>query len=209
MAKYFSLYPSVFHNNKIVTDIMVRVKARETWLSDPSVYYTYLYKDSDKPEHIAHKYYGDEDLHWIILITNNIFNPNFDFPMSSDIFPRYIEDKYSQQGALLNLTGMEYAQQTPDPIFKYQKMIRKIYGNGTSDIEYFVIDKKSYTEMPFQESYDVNIGGEIITYEVSRRFPLVTILDHEKDVNESKRLIKILNKRFVQQAKDELRKLLR
>lgn len=209
MAKYFSLYPKVFYNNIAVTDIMVRVKARATWLSDPSIYYTYLYKDSDKPEHIAQKYYGDEDLHWIILITNNIFNPEFDFPMSTNIFPRYIEDKYKEKGALINLTGMEYAQSTPDPVFKYQKIIKKVYGNGTSDTEYFVIDKKQYTEMPFQESYEINIGGEIITYDVSRRFPLVTILDHENDVNESKRLIKILNKNLVQKAKNELRQLLK
>ncbi len=208
MAKYFSLYPKIFYNNVLVTDLMVRVKAKASWLSDPSIYYTYLYKDSDKPEHIAQKYYGDEELHWIILITNNVFNPDFDFPMSIDIFPRYIEDKYKELGAPLNLTGMEYARQTPDPVFRYQKIIKKTYGDGTSDIEYFVIDRKTFEEMPFRESFDININDEIVTYEVSRRYPVVTILDHEQDVNEAKRVIKILNKNLVQKAKNELRKLL-
>ena len=34
------------------------------------------------PENIADRYYGDSTLHWIVLLTNNILDPYFDFPLN-------------------------------------------------------------------------------------------------------------------------------
>ena len=138
MAKFFSAFPTAFFNGRAITDLLVRIKAKESWLADPSVYYNYIYKDTDRPEHIAQKYYGDEDLHWIILITNNIFNPFFDFPISNLYFDRYINDKYKDVAIKSNLypnedpnfIGIRYAETTPDPVFRYQKQIRIINTDG-------------------------------------------------------------------------------
>jgi hypothetical protein len=277
MAKYFSAFPNIVFDNRILTDILVRIKAKESWLNNSSIYYDYLYKDSDRPEHIAQKYYGDESLHWIILITNNIFNPFFDFPMPYDTFYNYIEKKYKTLGAKVNLGGLEYAMSTPDPVFRYQKIVR-ITTLDQSDEKYYVIDKKTYTDLVFREVYStvktvtfrasfsegfdvvdtqdtslLSVGDilnqtaatseetfitEIIdiskfristlakvstedlrvtvytpsvtgtTYEILRRYPEVTLFQQEYEENERKRLIKILNIKYVEQAKSQLLTLL-
>jgi hypothetical protein len=210
MAKYFSLFPKGIYNYKVVTDLLVRTKIKETWLADPSIYYNYVYKDSDRPEHIAQKYYGDEDLHWIIMFTNNAFTPNFDFPMSSINFDVYINNKYRAEGESIDRSGIEYAQLTPDPIFRYQKVTKKTSQDGSSYIQYFVIDKKSYFELAENPiPIVIQMKGESIDYQEYRRYPEVSIYDREFEVNEEKRLIKILKKDYVEQAKTELLNLLR
>ena len=207
MAKFYSYFPTITFNNRILTDISVRIKIRDTWLNDPRLYYNYTYQDFDRPEHIALKYYGDEELHWIILLTNNIFDVNFDLPMNSTIFNSYIEDKYKDQGALVNKTGYEYALSTPDPVYRYQKRVRKITTEGETN-EYYVIDRESYINL-FEQS-NPSASKQILTsdgyirYQISRRYPEVTIYDREFEINEGKRLIRLLKKDYVQQAKREI-----
>lgn len=152
MANFFYYYPEAIYNNQVVTDLLVRAKVRETWLNDPRLYYNYKYKDGDRPEHLAQKYYGNEELHWIILFTNNIFDSNWDFPMDYWTFNKYIEDKYKDQGAVENKTGMAYAQTTPDPIYRYQKTVKITTPDGVTTKDY-VIDKKSYNELVMKETY--------------------------------------------------------
>lgn len=209
MANYFSNFPKVYFDNKTVTDLVVRIKARAYWLNNPLIYYNYIYQDYDKPEHIAKKYYNDEYLHWIILVTNNIFDVNFDLPMNSYVFANYIEDKYKELGALQNRSGMEYAQITPDPIYRYQKEVKIISSTSAEQTNYYVIDDVAFENLSFFEKQVLGPDGEYLTYREGQRLPQVTIYDREFEVNESKRLIKILKKDYVQQAKNELTNLLR
>ena len=212
MSKFYTFYPTTKFENKILTDLGVRLKIKDTWLYNPRLYYNYNYQDHDKPEHIALKYYGDEELHWIILITNNIFDVNFDFPMNYTTFGKYIEDKYKELGALENKTGLEYAMTTPDPVYRYQKHIRMITTSGVQD-KYFVVGSEMYYNLyeydsPSSSQIMTN-SGEYVTYQVSRRYPEVTYYDRELDENESKRLIKILKKDYLQQAKTDILRLLK
>ena len=212
MSKFYTFYPTTKFENKILTDLGVRLNIKDTWLYNPRLYYNYNYQDHDKPEHIALKYYGDEELHWIILITNNIFDVNFDFPMNYTTFGKYIEDKYKELGALENKTGLEYAMTTPDPVYRYQKHIRMITTSGVQD-KYFVVGSEMYYNLyeydsPSSSQIMTN-SGEYVTYQVSRRYPEVTYYDRELDENESKRLIKILKKDYLQQAKTDILRLLK
>lgn len=279
MSNFFYFYPSIVYNKQIVTDLLVRAKVRESWLNDPRIYYNYKYKDSDRPEHLAHKYYGEEELHWIILFTNNIFDANWDFPMDYFTFNKYIEDKYKEQGSIVNKTGLAYAQTTPDPVYRYQKTVTITTSEGISKRDY-VIDEKSYRELEFTNTYstgtpytiyaeselnsyqltlnagsvlnvgDILIGNEFIPnfakveyidsanglfnitipakssetngkifiynsqsnysiYEVSRKYPEITIYDREMEINESKRNVKILDKNYIRKAQEEFQLLIK
>lgn len=213
MAKFYSYFPTTSFDRKVLTDLGVRVKIRDTWLNDPKIYYTYQYQDHDRPEHIALKYYGDEELHWIVMMTNNIFDVNFDFPMSMDVFNSYIEDKYKDLGALEDKTGFEYAVTTPDPVYRYQKHVRIISTEGIID-EYYVVDQESYTNLfengnPSGSKQILTSDGEYVTYQITRRYPEVTIYVRETEINEEKRLIRILKKDYIQQAKTEILRLVK
>ena len=52
------------------------------------------------PEHIAFKLYDDAELHWIILIVNDITNIYSDWPMSTPNFNRFITEKYDDIDAV-------------------------------------------------------------------------------------------------------------
>ena len=208
MAGYFSLFPKRFYDNVLLTDLAINVRLKSSWLSNPKIYYEYAYQDHDKPEHIALKYYGKETYHWIILLTNNIFDINFDFPMKSVIFDSYIEDKYKSEGALVGKTGLAYALTTPDPVLQYQKKVSMISSSRKTE-KYYIISKEEFETFSSSKKTVLSPDGEYIIYEESERFPAVTIYEKENDINESKRKIKILKKEFVQQAKTELVQLLK
>lgn len=98
MPLYFSKLPKTFYNNVLLTDIVSRVAMVDEYLNNMDLYYEYLIQDGDTPEIIAEKYYGISEYHWIIMMTNNMFNATFDFPMGYQTFNNYIEDKYKDLG---------------------------------------------------------------------------------------------------------------
>lgn len=104
MPQYFFKYPKIQVNKQLLTDLVTRIKVADMYLDNDDLYYLYEYKDSDTPEIIAHKYYKNPELHWIILLTNNIFDHNYDLPMPYDVFVRYIEDKYKSANAVSTLS---------------------------------------------------------------------------------------------------------
>lgn len=99
MPKYFVKFPKAFYNNTLLTDIGTRIKISDKYINNLELYYEYTYQDTDTPEIIADKYYGDPELHWLILITNSILDPNFDFTVPYNVFSQYIESKYAYNGS--------------------------------------------------------------------------------------------------------------
>ena len=69
-----------------VTDIMSRVKVRDKVINEASLYNKYDVKSGETPETIAFKHFGDSELHWVILLTNNIQDRYYDWPMSEQEF---------------------------------------------------------------------------------------------------------------------------
>ena len=58
------------------------------------VFDNYDVKDGEKPEDIAFKYYGDAEYHWVILMTNNITDRYYQWPLTQPQFQEHLEDKY-------------------------------------------------------------------------------------------------------------------
>lgn len=102
---YFSNFRKISYgfdkkNFKAVTDIMSRVKIRDKVLNEATLYNKYEIKSGETPENIAFKAYGDPELHWIILLTNNIKDRYYDWPLSEQQFEDYIKDKYAEPGGI-------------------------------------------------------------------------------------------------------------
>lgn len=87
-------------NFKIVTDVMKRVKVRDKIINELSLYDKYDVKSGDTPESIAFKHFGDVNLHWVILLTNNITDRYYDWPMSEQEFEVFLKDKYTEPGGI-------------------------------------------------------------------------------------------------------------
>ena len=97
---YFSRFPTMIYdikgngNYKLLPDILRRVKQRAAIKQGQFVFDNYDVVDGEKPEDIAYKWFGDAELHWIILMTNNITDRYYQWPMNQAQFAEYLTDKY-------------------------------------------------------------------------------------------------------------------
>ena len=96
------------NNYKLLPDILKRVKQRNAIKSGQFIFDTYDVVDGEKPEDVAYKWFGDAQLHWVILMTNNVLDRYYDWPMNQVQFQEYLEDKYS------NPDGIHHYELTQD-----------------------------------------------------------------------------------------------
>ena len=81
-------------NYKLLPDILRRVKQRSAIKSGQFVFDNYDVKENERPEDIAYKWFGDAELHWVILMTNNITDRYYDWPLTQAQFKEFLTDKY-------------------------------------------------------------------------------------------------------------------
>jgi hypothetical protein len=127
---YFSKFPNIAYDmkgdsvRKLLPDILRRVKLRASIKSGGMLFDKYDVKEGEKPEDVAFKWFGDPELHWVILMTNNVTDRYYDWPMNQAQFAEYLDDKYSN----------------PDAIHHYEvtKDSGRTTGKGPSDYSYLV-----------------------------------------------------------------------
>ena len=111
---YFSKFPMMIYdmknngNFKLLPDILRRVKQRSAIKSGQFIFDTYDVRNGERPEDIAYKWFGDAELHWVILMTNNVTDRYYDWPMSDAQFEVYLDDKYT------NPDGIHHYEITKD-----------------------------------------------------------------------------------------------
>lgn len=82
---------------KVVTDITKNVRFRTALLENITVYDIYDMRDGETPEIVAEKFYGNAQLHWIIMLVNNRYDYISDFPLNVYQMEKFIEDKYGNK----------------------------------------------------------------------------------------------------------------
>ena len=94
------MFPKIFYDNKgdgnysVMTNLFSRVKLLDNTKENISDFDYYNVKDGETPEMIAHRYYGDVNLHWTILAINDIVDYYEDWPMSVQRFEEFVKEKY-------------------------------------------------------------------------------------------------------------------
>ena len=129
---YFDRFPLMTYdmknNNvyKLLPDILRRVKLRSGIRSGVFLFDNYDVEYGDKPEDVAFKMYGNPEFHWVVLMTNNITDRYYEWPMTQPQFQNFIEDKYG----LANIDGIHHYEitQTSGPTSS----------NGPNDYSYLV-----------------------------------------------------------------------
>jgi len=97
---YFDRFPLMAYDMKgnqqykLLPNILRRVKLRSGLRSGAFLFDKYDVKDGEKPEDVAFKWFGDAELHWVILMTNNITDRYYQWPLSQPQFQEHIADKY-------------------------------------------------------------------------------------------------------------------
>jgi len=79
---------------KLLPNILKRVKLRAGIRAGSFLFDNYDVVDGERPEDVAFKIYGDAELHWVILMTNNVTDRYYQWPLSQPQFQEHITDKY-------------------------------------------------------------------------------------------------------------------
>ena len=215
MAKYFNYFPKTLYtaNNSsagldTVTNIIARFGFESTLKENSSAFYKYDIKDGDTPEIIASKYYENSERHWIVLMFNDIFDPQFDWPLRDRVLVDYIDAKYTANGAANTTiqTGLSWAM-SPNNIQDYYKVITRTNIDDIKIIEKLQLDANTYantaTTNIIYNLQDGSIITEVVTKETQSYY------QYEVAVNDSKRTIKLLKPEFVTAVEKEFKRVIK
>ena len=96
-------YPSLandrqsIYDYKIVKNIFKRAIIRDDIFDEVVAFEKYSVIGDERPDQLAYSFYKDSGLDWVILTTNNIVHVRDEWPMSSQDFLTYLNEKYTQQ----------------------------------------------------------------------------------------------------------------
>ena len=98
---YFEDFPTINYdvvgdkNLKTIRDITTRVKFKGAISSNHALFKKYNVNDGETPESIAFREYGDAQLHWVVLLFNDILDPRYDWPLSQRDLNTFVKGKYT------------------------------------------------------------------------------------------------------------------
>ncbi|MEN6551934.1 MAG: baseplate wedge protein 53 [Methanobacterium sp.] len=145
-----SRFPNQSTNQDYVTikNLWRRAKLREDIANAITAFNYYQIEGNERPDQIAEKVYGDPELDWIILITNNITNLNKEWPLDNESFYNYLIDKYGSEEALQEIHHTE----TVEPRDIYNRLL--IPGGLIVDDAFKT--PTSFNTTPGQEVYELD-----------------------------------------------------
>ena len=103
---YFNKFPDIIYDPdrdgqfQICKNILRRVAGREKVRTNTLLYDTYDVKEGESPESLADRLYGNTELHWVVLMVNNITDRYHDWPLSTPQFLDMIDEKYDNVDAI-------------------------------------------------------------------------------------------------------------
>ena len=148
---FFDSMPKIIYDSKgngevkIVTNLLKRVAVRTKIKTNALILDTYNVKNGETPESIADKLYDDPELHWVVLMINDITDRYHQWPMYEQQFNTYVSEKYDNPDAVHHY---EISQSSGDTSTKIE-----VYNNSalyTGDTDFYsdasIITNREYEE---------------------------------------------------------------
>ena len=197
---FFSLIPDIEYDVKPIkfpytkSDFITaknffrRFKINEDVFSYTATFNKYAVIEGETPDQVAEKAYGDPFLDWVILMTNNVINPLFDWPRSDNSVRKYCEKTYTDPySEILYYKTREIKSGTSMSTDLTGKTVKiNALDAGVK------VDEKFYNT-PFS-FFD---GNQVITMAGSEVCDPVNAYQHEIEENEKRREIYLLKGRFL------------
>ena len=192
---YFSMIPDLKYDTKPISypfsesdyvtakNFFRRYKIDEDIFGYATFYNRYALQDNIKLETIAKEYYGNPFYDWVIVLTNNMINPQFSLPQTSEVVRKIAEEKYGETEAYSGIHHYEtirlVSEQTVDgfPVI--------ILADG------LIVDHNFYTS-----DYTYWNGDTAVTVSGNTVAKPITNYEYEVNENEKKREVYILKEAF-------------
>lgn len=199
MSNYFSYFPKTEHDltnsgqQVNLTNILRRFKLPSQLADKAGVYYEYDIQEGDRPDTVAEKYYGDSNYAWLVLHFNQIADVNFDWPLTSNDHTQYLIKKYgSISSAQSEIHEYRiYLTKLKDGV-KVPATKEVLYDGSIVPERVVVVDQATYNSTA-----------------TDWKKQAVSKYDYENEINDEKRSIKLLDKKYLPQVRDEVEDVLR
>jgi hypothetical protein len=125
MSNYFEKLPTINYLGRNVKDISRRVNFMKKTISNPYVFLPYTVEEGDRPEDIAHYYYGSTDYTWLVYLSNNMIDPYHDWPLSQENFDQYLIQKYQRRSGRKGYEVIDWLQDeniTENVVYYYKEV---------------------------------------------------------------------------------------
>ena len=171
----------------IVKNIFKRSKLRTDVDQAITAFNYYYVEDNQRPDVLAQELYGDSELDWVILTTNNITNVRDQWPLSHNDLYAFMLSKYGSES---NILGIHHSE-TVKVVDEYNREILK---DGLEvDVNFTFTFTGSVTSST-GSLIRVQLTGNSNTINPVRS---ITNYDYETKLNEEKRRIRVLKPAYV------------
>jgi len=189
---YFTLLPNIEYDEKPISypfsdsdfvtakNFFRRYKLNDDIFSYAVFFSKYAIEDGERPDTLADKAYGNPFYDWVILLTNNLVNAQYDWPMTNSQISKVLDSEYDNA----------YAE-----ISHYETIKIGQFAAGLRVDETF-----------FNAQHKVNENGTISIKNGSEICGPVTVAEQFYRDNEKKREIYLLKPAFFQSFVDDFRK---
>ena len=184
MSQYFRKlpnlnYPSLLKTRESNTDFVQtknlfrRVKVREDLFANFMQFDKYKIVGDERPDNVAQKVYDNDDLDWIILLSNNIVDLNNEWPLTQFQLNEFLNEKYSPQELV--------------SIHHYETLELRDSKNQLILPAGIVVDENFNLE--YLSGGQIKSTNSLVD---GRPVKAVTFYDYENDLNDKKRNINVL-----------------
>tara|TARA_B100000214_G_scaffold157376_1_gene112929 strand:+ start:1844 stop:2473 length:630 start_codon:yes stop_codon:yes gene_type:complete len=181
---YFSIQPNILYDQKpikypfsqaeatVAKNFFRRYKISEDVEKYAVLFKPYTIKDGERPDMVAQKLYDNPFYDWVILLTNNLVNAQYDWPMTNYTLYKVLEKEY-------NDPYNEIHHYETIKIGQYPKGLR--------------VDKAFY-----DKQHTINDNGTVTIKNGNEICSPITVSDHYSKENEKRRKINVLRGNYFQ-----------
>ena len=190
-TNFFENFPRIAYtlddneSEQVIQDIFKRAILSKEFQDNNSYFETYEVLGGETPEQLSFRFYGTPNLHWLILLTNNIIDPRFEWPLSQDNLIKQTQSKYGTERDVFTTN-------------------RAVNAKGYQVETFFVLLEDSTHKNPkrliIETSDDNGINTPIAYKESEIGTDFQSNYEVEELTNESYRLIKILKAPIVERV---------
>ena len=190
---FFNIVPDIEYDEKPISypfsesDFVVaknffrRYKINDDVFQYAVFFKKYTIKDGERPETLAEKFYGNQFYDWVILLTNNMVNAQYDWPRTNYEIYKMVEEEFDDP----------YSE-----ISHYE--IKETIGHYQAGLH---VDKTFY-----DNTHKLNIGGSVQIKNGNEIASPITVAEYYQEENEKKREIYLLKSRFLESFVKDFKK---
>jgi hypothetical protein len=137
---YFNQLPKTQFDNQTIVNLATGVKLHKLIQEDAFALLNYVIKDGESPDTVAFNYYEDPSYAWLVLLSNNVIDPYYQWPLSILNFEKFIKKKYGSIPAAQAIT-IHCEHKTKNITISADSLT---VSNGVSSSDYDAIDAYTY-----------------------------------------------------------------